>query len=68
MTMFMNQVAFLALGNGSDRGLIELMLVVLVIACFVGGYRLGPGLGYYGGGGVGMLLLIVLACLLLGVI
>jgi len=68
MTSALMTYNMLALGNASDRGLIMLVLVVVIIACFIGGYRLGPGLGYYGGGGVGMLLLIILALLLLGII
>jgi hypothetical protein len=33
-----------------------------------GGYRMGPGLGYYGGGGLSLILTIVLILLLLKVI
>jgi hypothetical protein len=33
-----------------------------------GGYRMGPGIGYYGGGGLGLILLIVIILLLLRVI
>jgi hypothetical protein len=33
-----------------------------------GGYRMGPGAGYYGGGGLGLVLLIVIILLLLRVI
>ncbi len=41
MTSALMTFNMLALGNASDRGLIMLMLVIVVIACFVGGYRLG---------------------------
>jgi hypothetical protein len=47
------------------------MLIVLVILLLVfgfGGYRLGPGLGYYGGGGLSLIVLIVIVLLLLRVI
>ena len=33
-----------------------------------GGYRVGPGLGYYGGGGISLILVIVLILLLLKII
>jgi hypothetical protein len=39
------------------------MLIVLIILLLVfgfGGYRLGPGLGYYGGGGISLIILIVI--------
>ena len=47
------------------------MLIVLIILLLVfgfGGYRLGPGLGYYGGGGISLIILIVIILLLLRVI
>ena len=47
------------------------MLIVLIILPLVlgfGGYRLGPGLGYYGGGGISLIILIVIILLLLRVI
>jgi Protein of unknown function (DUF3309) len=49
----------------------ENMLIILIILLLVfgfGGYRMGPGLGYYGGGGVSLILLIVIILLLLRVI
>jgi hypothetical protein len=33
-----------------------------------GGYRMGPGIGYYGGGGLSLIVLIVLVLLLVHVI
>jgi hypothetical protein len=45
-----------------------ILLIVLILVFGFGGYRLGPGLGYYGGGGVGTILLIVLILYLLHVI
>lgn len=47
------------------------MLIVLIVLLLVfgfGGYRLGPGVGYYGGGGISLILLIVIILLLLHVI
>ena len=49
----------------------ESMLIILIILLLVfgfGGYRMGPGIGYYGGGGLSLILLIVLVLLLLRVI
>ncbi len=49
----------------------ERMLIILIILLLVfgfGGYRLGPGLGYYGGGGLSLIILIVIILLLLKVI
>jgi hypothetical protein len=49
----------------------ERMLIILIILLLVfgfGGYRLGPGLGYYGGGGISLIILIVIILLLLRVI
>ena len=45
----------------------ELILILLIVVFPIGGYRLGPGLGYYGGGGISLILLIVLIMLLLKV-
>ena len=44
------------------------ILVVLFLVFGFGGYRLGPGLGYYGGGGLSLIILIVIILLLLRVI
>ncbi len=44
------------------------ILVILLLVMAFGGYRLGPGLGYYGGGGISLILLIVIILLLLRVI
>jgi hypothetical protein len=47
------------------------MLIVLIVLLLVfgfGGYRLGPGMGYYGGGGISLIILIVIILLLLRVI
>ena len=47
------------------------MLIALIILLLVfgfGGFRLGPGLGYYGGGGISLILLIVIILLLTHVI
>ena len=47
---------------------ILLILVILLLVFGFGGYRLGPGLGYYGGGGISLIILIVIILLLLKVI
>jgi hypothetical protein len=45
--------------------LITILIIILIVVLFCG-YRLGPGVGYYGGGTLGLILLIVLIWLLLG--
>ena len=47
--------------------IVILLVVLLLVFCF-GGYRMGPGIGYYGGGGLSLIVLIVLVLLLLHVI
>lgn len=41
---------------------------MLLLVFGFGGYRMGPGIGYYGGGGLSLIVLIVLILLLLRVI
>lgn len=48
--------------------MLTIALVVLLLIVLFGGYRMGPGVGYYGGGGLGLVLLIVIVLLLLRVI
>ena len=59
-------------GNSATKGrynlMIILILVVLLLLFGYGGYRVGPGVGYYGGGGISLILLIVIVLLLLRVI
>jgi hypothetical protein len=43
-------------------------LMVPILLFGFGGYRMGPGLGYYGGAGLSLILTIVLILLLLKVI
>jgi hypothetical protein len=43
-------------------------LIILLLVFGFGGYRLGPGVGYYGGGGISLIILIVIILLLLKVI
>jgi hypothetical protein len=47
--------------------LLIIILVILIFGSGYGGYRAGPGWGYYGGGGLSLLLTIVLVLLLLRV-
>jgi hypothetical protein len=49
-------------------GIVIILLIVLILLFGFGGYRLGPGMGYYGGGGISLILLIILVLLLLRVI
>jgi hypothetical protein len=35
-----------------------LILIIILLVVAFGGYRLGPGLGYYGGGGIGLIILL----------
>ena len=44
--------------------LLIILLIVLIFGTGFGGYRMGPGIGYYGGGGLSLVLLIVLIFLL----
>lgn len=32
-----------------------IVLIILLLVCGFGGYRMGPGFGYYGGGGLSMI-------------
>ena len=41
-----------------------IILIVLLLLFGYGGYRMGPGIGYYGGGGISLILLIVVILLL----
>jgi len=45
-----------------------ILLIVLILVFGFGGYRMGPGIGYYGGGGISLILAIVLILLLLKVV
>jgi hypothetical protein len=53
--------------SGRDTMLLIILIILLLVFGF-GGYRLGPGIGYYGGGGISLILLIVIILLLLKVI
>lgn len=48
--------------------MILILLVVLILLCGFGGYHMGPGFGYYGGGGLSLILFVLLICLILGII
>jgi hypothetical protein len=43
-----------------------ILLIILLLVFGFGGYRLGPGLGYYGGGGLSLIILLVILWLLFG--
>ncbi len=48
---------------------VEMLLVLLIVLLLVvggGGYALGPGLGYYGGGGLDLVILLVILFLVFG--
>lgn len=57
----------LATRLGGRTMLLVILLVLLLVFGF-GGYRMGPGLGYYGGGGLSLVVLIVIILLLMHVI
>jgi hypothetical protein len=50
------------------RTMLLIILIILLLVFGFGGYRLGPGMGYYGGGGISLIILIVIILLLLKVI
>jgi hypothetical protein len=54
-------------GRKGDKDMLIILIILLLLFAF-GGYRMGPGLGYYGGGGISLILLIVIILLLLRVI
>lgn len=61
------------LNNASDSfsksgGVVLIILIILILVFGFGGYRMGPGIGYYGGGGISLILLIILVLLLLKVV
>jgi hypothetical protein len=51
-----------------DNIMLLIILVVLLLLFGFGGYRMGPGIGYYGGGGISLILLIVIILILARVI
>jgi hypothetical protein len=51
-----------------DTRMLLIILVVLLLLFGFGGYRMGPGIGYYGGGGLSLVILIVIILLLTRVI
>jgi hypothetical protein len=51
-----------------EDDMLLIILILLIIGFGYGGYRVGPGWGYYGGGGVSLILTILLILLLLRVI
>ena len=48
--------------------MILILLVVLIVITSFGGYRMGPGFGYFGGGGLSLILFVLLICMVLGVV
>ena len=48
--------------------MIIVILIFILLICGFGGYRMGPGPGYYIGGGLGTIILILIICMLLGLI
>jgi Protein of unknown function (DUF3309) len=50
------------------RNILLILLIILLLVFGFGGYRLGPGIGYYGGGAISLILLILIILLLLKVI
>jgi hypothetical protein len=50
-----------------ENEMLLIILILLILAFGYGGYRVGPGWGYYGGGGISLILAIVVILLLLHV-
>jgi len=48
--------------------MILILLVVLIVVTGFGGYRMGPGFGYFGGGGLSLILFVLLICMVLKLI
>jgi hypothetical protein len=61
------EASLTAIEKGADM-LLLIILILLIFGFGYGGYRMGPGWGYYGGGTVSLLLTIVVILLLLRVI
>ncbi len=62
-----NNHAPLLPGGCKGKAMLIILIVLLLVVGF-GGYRMGPGIGYYGGGGLSLILLILIILLLLRVI
>jgi uncharacterized protein DUF3309 len=45
-----------------------IILIILLLVFGFGGWRLGPGLGYYGGGGISLIILIIIILLVLRIL
>ncbi len=43
-----------------------ILLIVLILLFGIGGWQVGPGLGYYGGGGITLVLVVLLILFLMG--
>jgi hypothetical protein len=54
--------------TAKENVMLLIILIILLLLFGFGGYRLGPGIGYYGGGGISLIILIVIILLLLKVI
>jgi hypothetical protein len=52
----------------TEKTIMLILLIILILVFGFGGYRMGPGLGYYGGGSISLILTIVLILLLMKVI
>lgn len=50
------------------KWMLLIILILLIIGFGYGGYRVGPGWGYYGGGGISLILTVIVILLLLRVI
>jgi hypothetical protein len=61
-------VGYDSISPSKGANMIIIILVILLLLFGFGGYRMGPGIGYYGGGGISLILLIIIVLLLLRVI
>ena len=48
--------------------MILVILLFLILICGFGGYRMGPGLGYYGGGTLSFILIVIFILVALKII
>jgi hypothetical protein len=64
---FLGRTASLSLWRARLSGMPLIIILILLLLLFGGGgYYMGPGIGYYGGGGLSLILALVVIYLLFG--